>query len=174
MSTLFPREALDELMATTRLFLPRFAAGVIVLLVFWLAAALLRRLIHRLGGKTPIDVDVLNLVERVAMLTVLTVGVITACGTLGIDVAALVTGLGLTGFAVGFALKEIISNLLAGVLLLVYEPFRRNDRIRVTDLEGTVVAIDLRYTTLAAEDRVILIPNANLLTNAVIVHRAAR
>jgi len=84
-------------------------------------------------------------------------------------VGALVAGLGLTGFAVGFAVKDIISNVLAGMLILVYEPFRRGDRINVAGMEGTVTAIDFRYTTLEAEGRRILVPNGNLFVKEIVV-----
>jgi small-conductance mechanosensitive channel len=82
-----------------------------------------------------------------------------------------VAGLGLTGFALGFALKDVLSNLLAGVLILIYRPFHRQDRVMVAGFEGTIADIDLRYTTLEAEDRRILIPNATLFTNAISVLR---
>src|SRR5262249_55872316 len=50
-----------------------------------------------------------------------------------------------------------------------YKPFKRHDRIVVSNMEGTVQQIDLRFTTLRLDDREILIPNANLLTNAITV-----
>ena len=59
----------------------------------------------------------------------LLIGVISALGTIGIDISAMVAGLGLTGFALGFALKDILSNLISGVLILLYEPFKLNDSI---------------------------------------------
>ncbi|MCH8157277.1 MAG: mechanosensitive ion channel [Nitrospinae bacterium] len=74
--------------------------------------------------------------------------------------SALVAGLGVTGFALGFAMKDTISNLLAGVLLLVYRPFAIDDHINISGQDGKVVAIDLRYTTLADGDKKILIPNS--------------
>ena len=52
-------------------------------------------------------------------------GVITALGTIGVDVTGLVAGFGLTGFAVGFAMKDALANLLAGVMILLYRPFRK-------------------------------------------------
>jgi small-conductance mechanosensitive channel len=58
-------------------------------------------------------------------------------------------------------------------MILIYKPFAPNDRIVVTALEGTVVQIDLRFTTLETTDRRILIPNSNLLTNSIIVYRKA-
>ncbi|MFA7098279.1 MAG: mechanosensitive ion channel domain-containing protein, partial [Gammaproteobacteria bacterium] len=103
--------------------------------------------------------------------TLIAVGAITALGTLGVNVAAMVAGLGLTGFALGFALKDMLSNLLAGVLILAYRPFRRGDRIAVAGFEGTVIGIDLRYTILQGEQRQFLIPNSVLLTNSISLHR---
>ena len=70
-------------------------------------------------------------------------------------------GLGLTGFALGFAFRDVLSNLLAGFLILLYRPFRRSDLIDVTGLEEAVAQIDLRHTILDASDNKILIPNRN-------------
>jgi len=96
-------------------------------------------------------------------------GAVTALGTLGINVSALVAGLGLVGFALGFALMDIISNLLAWTLILIYRPFQHNDHISVAGFEGIVTEIDLRYITLQAEGKKILIPNSKLFTNAISV-----
>jgi small conductance mechanosensitive channel len=90
-----------------------------------------------------------------------------------VDVTALVAGLGLTGFALGFALRDAVSNLLAGIVIILYQPFRMGDRIEVDGSAGTVVGIDLRYTVLDAADRWILVPNNTLLSNSVVVYRAA-
>lgn len=91
----------------------------------------------------------------------------TALGTMGDKVTALVAGLGLAGFALGFALKDAISTLLAGMLIVMYRPFQLGDHIAVAGYEGSVVGIDLRYTTLRTEDRKFLIPNSLLYTNTV-------
>jgi len=88
---------------------------------------------------------------------------------IGINVSALVAGLGLTGFALGFALKDTISNLLSGILILLYKPFTIKDQIKISGYEGIVVSIDLRYTELSQEDAKILIPNAKLFTDPIIV-----
>ncbi|MEX2560591.1 MAG: mechanosensitive ion channel domain-containing protein [Pirellulales bacterium] len=165
------REAWRELVLRIWLFMPKLAAGLLVLLLFWLAASLLARFIHRVGTRARVNSDVLSLMSWTAKITVFTFGAVTACATLGIDVGALVAGLGLTGFAIGFAVKDIISNLLAGILILVYEPFRRGDHVAVAGLEGTVTAIDFRYTTLKLEDKLVLVPNANLFTKEIVVKR---
>lgn len=151
--------------------MPSVAVSIVILLVFWLLASAVARLIHRVGARAKVNPDVLGLLAWSGRVTVLAIGVVTACGTMGIDVGALLAGLGLTGFAIGFALKDIISNWLSGVLILIYEPFRRGDFINVGGLEGNVVAIDFRYTSLQKDDTVILVPNANLFVKEIIVKR---
>jgi small-conductance mechanosensitive channel len=86
---------------------------------------------------------------------------------MGVNVSALVAGLGLTGFALGFALKDVLSNLIAGILILLYRPFRLNDYITVGGLQGIVTEIDLRYTRLEKEGEAYLIPNSVLFTNSI-------
>lgn len=150
-------------------WLPRLALALVIAAAFWLLARLAERALARVTGLARLNPLVAALLARGARLLLLGFGVVTALGTLGVNIAALVAGLGLTGFALGFALKDSISNVLAGVLLLIYRPFGINDRISVTNQEGTVVAIDLRYTTLEAEARRILIPNSVLFTTPIIV-----
>lgn len=106
-----------------------------------------------------------------AKISILVFGAITALGTLGINVSALVVGLGLSGFALGFALKDTISNLLAGVMILVYQPFDIEDYIVVTGQEGQVIHIDFRYTTLENNEKIILIPNSLVFANTVSILR---
>jgi small-conductance mechanosensitive channel len=113
------------------------------------------------------------LLVRTAKAAFLVFGTVTALGTAGINVSALVAGLGLTGFALGFAFRDILSNYLAGFLLLVYRPFTRGDHISVTGLEGSVSSIDLRYTMLRKDGSVILIPNSNLFTNPITITQGA-
>ena len=155
------------------LFLPHVAIATALFLIFWLVGTAAERLIHRTGEARKLTGDALFMLSRAVKLTLMAVGLVTALGTLGVDVTAMVTGLGLTGLAVGFALKDIISNSLAGILILIYKPFQRQDRIAVVavpaNLEGQVVHVDLRYTTLQLADRKILVPNANLFTSPIIV-----
>jgi small conductance mechanosensitive channel len=155
--------------------LPLIGVSIVILLVFWFISSLVDRFIHRAGVRTGINPDVLGLLAWSGKIVVLSVGVVTACGTVGINVGGLLAGLGLTGFAIGFALKDIISNWLSGVLILVYEPFRRGDYVSIANtpgLEGTVVAIDFRYTSLEKDGKIVLVPNANLFVKEIIVSRS--
>ena len=149
------------------------SAGVMLaaaLLIAWVAARVLRTVLRRWESEYQ---DLLNLAVKTVSIGIIAFGVVTALGTLGIDVTALVAGLGLAGFALGFALRDIVSNLLAGVLVIFYKPFHRGDLIQVAGNKGTVRAIDLRYTIIDNEEGRVLIPNAKLFDNSVTVYRPA-
>ncbi len=144
------------------------AVGALLLLIgFWLAGVMVQRVMARLERAEHARPDVIALLGQIAKGTLIVLGVVTALGTMGVNVTALVAGLGLTGFALGFAFRDVLSNLLAGLLLLVYRPFARHDLISVTGYEGTVAGVDLRYTTLQHEDGKVLIPNSILFTNPI-------
>ncbi len=151
------------------LFLPRLLTGLVVLVAFWIVGAGVDRLVRRLAAAHHLDPDPTYFLARAAKVGLLLIGLVTALGTVGLDVTALVTSLGLTGLAVGLAMKDIISNAVSGVLLLLYKPFRHGDRIAVAPHEGQVIEINLRYTVLKADDRKVYIPNATLFTNVVTV-----
>src|ERR1700752_3517987 len=87
------------------LFVPQVATAIVLFIVFWLVAISVERLIKRAGDARKMHGDALFVLSRAAKIALLAIGVVTALGTLGVDVADMWTGLGLTGFAVGFALK---------------------------------------------------------------------
>ncbi len=151
--------------------LPRLALAAGVFAALWAGAALAGRLAVRAAGAAA-DRDraqAIELLGQTLKLALLAFGAVSALGTIGVNVSALVAGLGLTGFALGFALKDALSNLLSGILIVLYRPFHRGDHIQVAGFEGRVVDIDLRYTTLEGEARRVLIPNSMLFTNTVVV-----
>ena len=127
------------------------------------------RVVERTRAHGPLG----QLLASVARVSLLILGLITALGTLGVNILGIVAGLGLTGFALGFALKDSIANLLAGVLILLYRPFEVGDRIDVGGLAGRVTHVDLRYTELDAESERVLVPNAKLLTDPIRVSKPA-
>lgn len=153
------------------LFIPTLLGAVVIFLAFWLVSKLAGRVITGVASRATLDSVVRKLLSDSARLTIILLGAITALGTIGVDVTALVASLGLTSLALGLAFQDLVRNALSGVLILMYRPFRLGDTINVTGSEGRVVGIDLRYTTLQAEGKTILIPNQNVFSNVVIVNR---
>jgi small conductance mechanosensitive channel len=143
------------------------------LLVFF---AVLARLAHfavlRVVRRRRAHIALGELLASVSHVSLNALGVITALGTLGVNITGIVAGLGLTGFALGFALKDSIANLLAGVMILLYRPFEVGDRIDVSGLAGTVVHVDLRYTELDNERERVLVPNSKMLTDPIRVAKS--
>ncbi len=150
---------------------PLVLTSVVLVFLFWTASRIARSVILRMGSNRRVNSDAVHILADGVKWAVLIVGLITGLGTVGIDISALIAGLGLTGLAIGIALKDVVSNSIAGIMILIYKPFQRHDQITVTGLEGSVVQIDLRFTTLETADQRVLIPNANLLTNSIIVRR---
>ena len=143
-------------------FAPRLGAAIGVFILFLIGGKLLMKIIHRMGRSNRIDDELSNFLGRSAKVGMLLFGAVSALGTLGIDIGALIAGLGLTGFALGFAFKDTISNVLAGIMVIIYKPFDLDDIILVGKFEGRVRSIDLRYTVLDYNDRIVYVPNAKL------------
>ncbi|HZG50847.1 MAG TPA: mechanosensitive ion channel family protein [Pyrinomonadaceae bacterium] len=155
--------------------LPGMFRGLLVLLVFWLVAWMGRRVIALAAPRVRADTGVVLLLSRIYYYGILIFGLITALGAAGLNVSALVTGLGLTGFALGFALKDVLSNLLSGIMLLLYRPFNIGDQIRMGEYEGTIETIRMRDTLVRARDgQLIVIPNTKLITEVVVNYTQAR
>jgi small-conductance mechanosensitive channel len=151
--------------------LPGIFAGLVVIVAFIIAAGMSRKLLRRLSAQVEADKrPLVELAGETLFYVVIVVGLITGLGTMGIDVSALIAGLGLTGFALGFALRDAVSNLIAGVLILLYQPFGYGDKITVGGNSGTVIGINFRYTVLQADGgTVVHVPNSTMFSNSVAV-----
>lgn len=152
-------------------FSTRLGISFAILLFFFLFALILGGILKNFGKRQKVDADVLNLLTNSLNTLIVIVGILTALGTIGVDVTALVASLGLTGFALGFALRDVLSNIVAGVLILVYRSVKRGDYINVNGFEGKVIGLDLRYTILEGNGKKILIPNSTLFTNPIVINR---
>ncbi len=160
-------------MATLRAYSYGALKGILILGCFWLVGVILFRVVCRVGRARHVDEGLAEFLGRVIKVAALIVGAITALSEMGIDVGALVAGLGLTGFAFGFAFKDIISNVLAGVLIIIYKPFQVGDQIKIKAYSGNVVSIDLRYTVLNTDGDMVYVPNSLLFTDAIIVQNTS-
>ena len=163
-------QALQTIVGEVVLWAPKAPVGLLVFFAFWLCSVVVRNIFFRIGCRTESNSRYfLKVVGRTLSLTILLFGGITALGTMGINVSALVAGLGLTGFALGFGLKDILANLVSGLLILLYRPFSLNEQISVAGMEGCVTEIDLRYTRLENAGKAYLIPNSMMITNTIML-----
>ena len=167
----YASQILTQLTETLGRALPGIFAGLVVIVAFFMAAIMSRKLLRRLSAQVEADKrPLVELAGETLFYVVIAVGLITGLGTMGINVSALIAGLGLTGFALGFALRDAVSNLIAGVLILLYQPFGYGDKITVSGNSGTVIGINFRYTVLKADgETVVHVPNSTMFSNSVTV-----
>lgn len=156
--------------------LPYIVVGIVVFLLFLVAARLAGRVVHAIANRSgKIDNMLADLLGRIgsAALTILGVFVAAVIIFPAFKPADLITGLGITSVAIGFAFKDVLQNFFAGILILWRRPFLVGDQIRVKEYEGTVEEINVRSTRLKTYDgeRAIL-PNGDVYTSAVLVRTA--
>lgn len=127
-----------------------------------------------LKSKLTADPDLARFLAKTGAISIYSLGAMTALGTIGIDTSPLLTGIGITGFTVGFALKEIATNFLSGVMLVFGKPFRKGQWLKVlgstAQLEGEVQSIDARYVLLRTKDKaLVMIPSVVVYSNPILV-----
>ena len=152
--------------------IPQLLPALSLFIGFYIVGSVVKKVISSFSLSKHLNPAIVRLLGRTAKNLLILLGFITALGTLGVDVSAMVAGLGLTGFALGFALKDILSNLISGILILLYEPFKLNDSIVVDKYEGKVVDINLRYTTISQSGNDILVPNSFLFSKPISVNKS--
>ncbi|MGF1641465.1 MAG: mechanosensitive ion channel family protein [Rhodospirillales bacterium] len=138
--------------------------GVILLVVGWSVAGWARRAVDRgLGRIERMDVTLRHFLASLVRYVILIFVVLAVLAQFGVQTASLIAIFGAAGLAVGLALQGTLSNLAAGVMLLLFRPFRVGQFVQAGGHAGTVRAIDLFVTELATPDNVqILIPNGQI------------
>jgi small conductance mechanosensitive channel len=154
--------------------LPNILAGLALLLTAWTAGALMSRsvaAVARRRGRPDLGALLGSLAKGVLIILALLFA--SAIIFPSVKPGDIIGMLGIGSVAIGFAFRDILQNLLAGLLLLIRRPFKRGDQIVVKDFEGTVHHIESRATYIKTYDgRQVIIPNADLYTSPVIVNTA--
>ena len=171
----------QRLFTTTREFLrdiignlPSLVGALIVVAITWGIAKGVRFIAFRWAQQTEGDSSTELLIGRLSYGGVWVIGFIIALGVMGLDFGALLGALGLTSVAIGFSLKDVLSNYISGVILLAARPFRINDQVVIGDYEGTITQIQLRATTMKTYDgRVVYIPNQEVFQASIINNTAS-
>ncbi len=107
--------------------LSRLLGALVVLVGVVLAGRVVRWLVNRALARTSADRQVRNLIHNLISVGTIVLAILGGLSALGLSVSVLVTSFGLTGLAVGLALQDLLRNVLAGIFLLVEQPFRIGD-----------------------------------------------
>jgi len=106
-----------------------------------------------------------NRIQKGAYYTIVLIGSMILLQNIGIQLTPIITLLGIIGVALGYALKDFVANIIAGILLITYPPFKINDYIKIKDWQGKVIDINIRVTTLQEGNTTVFVPNSILFTS---------
>jgi small conductance mechanosensitive channel len=163
----------DQFMAFFIAGTPKLFSALVIFVLSLYFARLISNLLRRVLQRRRAPAGVVQLLGQLALWSIIVAGIITALQQF-FEVTAFLTGLGILGFTVGFALQDIMKNFASGVILLLQQPFHVGETIGVKGFDGTVLAIDLRSTEMRATDgRVVILPNAEVLANPIINYSRA-
>jgi small-conductance mechanosensitive channel len=168
-------QTMQRMVAGVYASIPRLLVAVVVLIVLYYVGSGLRRILIRGAWRGRRNLEIV--VGRLFQALVIAISILVAASIVfpSITASSLIQLLGVSGIAVGFAFKDIFQNFLAGILLLVTEPFAIGDQIKVDAYEGTVEDIQTRATLITTYDnRRVVVPNADLFTKSVTVNTAFR
>jgi len=122
--------------------------------------------------KHPEQTDtILVLFHRIARVLLLSISAITLLSLYNVNVNALIAALGVGGLAISLAAQDTLSNVIAGVMIMLDQPFRVGDRIEIAELGtwGDVVDIGLRSTRIRTRDnRMVIVPNNTISTDQIV------
>ena len=165
-------ETVSKILNEILSLLPNFILGMLIFILFLFAASLAKSLTRRVVLRRLPHQGMALLLARVVHTSIALVGFLIALSIIApsFQAADLIKVLGIGSVAIGFAFQNILQNFLAGILLLLQEPFRIGDLISVTGIEGNVSDIQARATIITTkEGRQVIIPNATIFTNPVAV-----
>ncbi len=149
-------------------WVPRLFAAALVMLVFWAVWRIARRSVSLIIRRAKLDATIGALIQSVLKTVLLTIGVVSALGKVGVDIAGLLTGLGVVGLTIGFAAKDTLSNMISGIFILWDRPFTIGDLVEIGGAYGRVDSITMRTTRVVTVDgRMLAIPNSEVVNKTV-------
>lgn len=153
--------------------IPNLLTALIIFVLSLYLARVISNMLRRVLQRRRAPAGVVHLLAQLILWTIIVAGTITALQRF-FNVTAFLTGLGILGFTVGFALQDIMKNFASGIILLLQQPFHVGETIGVKGFDGTVLTIDLRATEMrAADGRVVILPNAEVLANPIVNYSRA-
>ena len=162
---------IEEILSKVSMKAPTLLLAIGIFILFWVGGIIFKAIVLRIMNEKSLHVNISRVLAGIIKNIMLILGLITALGTLGVNISAIVAGLGLTGFAFGFAFKDMLSNFISGALIFIYEPFKLGDTIEVEGKTGKVIDINLRYVTIEAEDQKVLVPNSISVSKVISVKK---
>ena len=154
---------LEGIMATVSNYGIQVIGAITVLILGRMTAGIVRSAVRKALHRTTLDKTLIPFVSNLVYYTLLAFVVVAVLNLFGIETTSFIAVMGAAGLAVGLALQGTLSNFSAGVMLLVFRPFKVGDYIEAGGTAGSVIEIGVFSTTLHSPDNVkIVVPNASV------------
>lgn len=162
-------QVLGELVRTLAHYGLDMVAAIIILIVGWSVASWAKTVIrNRFGQRKRVDLTLVSFLASFVKYVIIIVTLIAVLSQFGVQTTSLITVLGAAGLAIGLALQGTLSNVAAGVMLLLFRPFRVGDVVEVQGAAGTVRDVSLFVTEITTADNILItVPNGQIWGNAV-------
>ena len=150
-------------------FFPHLLTATFILALGWWLSGKLTKIICKTLNKAKVDLGIISFSKSILKSTIRIIVLLTALAEIGVNITSLIAALGAAFVAVGIALKDSLSNIASGLIIIINKPFKIGDYLKVNDLLGTVKKIELIFTTLVTPDnKEIIIPNSKLTNSSII------
>ncbi|AST78373.1 TPA: small-conductance mechanosensitive channel MscS [Citrobacter farmeri] len=144
-------------------------AAIAIIIVGMIVARLVSNTVNRLMVARHIDATVADFLSALVRYGIIAFTLIAALGRVGVQTASVIAVLGAAGLAVGLALQGSLSNLAAGVLLVMFRPFRAGEYVDLGGVAGTVLNVQIFSTTMRTVDgKIVVIPNGKIIAGNII------
>ncbi|WDC30648.1 small-conductance mechanosensitive channel MscS [Escherichia albertii] len=144
-------------------------AALAIIIIGLIVARVFSNAVNRLMISRKIDVTVADFLSALVRYAIISFTLIAALGRVGVQTASIIAVLGAAGLAVGLALQGSLSNLAAGVLLVLFRPFRAGEYVDLGGVAGTVLSVQIFSTTMrTADGKIIVIPNGKIIAGNII------
>ncbi len=164
---------MDEIGDLIAVYGLNIVAAVAVLIVGRLAAKLVRSIIEKVMTRAKQEQTLISFVSHLSYAGLMAFVIVATLEQLGIETASFVMILGAAGLAIGLALQGSLSNFAAGVLMIIFKPFKVGDFIEAGGVSGVVEVIEIFTTQLKSPDnKQIIVPNAQMTGGNIINYSA--
>jgi small-conductance mechanosensitive channel len=141
----------------------------LIVLLFYVTGKLRNWLVYRALARTELDLGLRQAAGSILRYLTITIGFLIILQTAGIDLTTLNIIAGAVGIGIGFGLQNIVSNFVSGLIILFERPIKIGDRIEVGNVDGDVIEIGARSTTVLTNDNIaIIVPNSRFITENVV------
>ena len=167
----FLREQLDKVYGYLIQYGLNVVAALLIIIIGKWAAGVVARLFEAFLLRAKVEKTLSVFGKNIAYCTILVFVAIAALNKIGVETNSFLAIIGAAGLAVGLALQGSLSNFAAGVMMIIFQPFKLGDYIEAGGAEGTVIEIQIFSTIIAAKDnKTVIVPNAKITGDKIVVY----